>query len=115
MLVDSVDEVFRESPPILVGVTLTVLFVVAGLAFRSLLIPLRLLATVVMTLVVTAALTVLLYQIVLGYDGPATLSRQTCIRSTKVCACFALCSSGPFPPPLSCSYSRTHHLRCFYG
>ena len=115
VLVDSVDEVFRESPPILVGVTLTVLFVVAGLAFRSLLIPLRLLATVVVTLVATAALTVLLYQLVLGYDGAATLSRQTCIRSTKVCACFALCSTGPFPPPLSCSYSRTHHLRCFYG
>ena len=32
VLVDSVEEVFRESPPILVGVTLTVLFVVAGLA-----------------------------------------------------------------------------------
>ena len=73
VLVDSVDEVFRESPPILVGVTLTVLFVVAGLAFRSLLIPLRLLATVVVTLVATAALTVLLYQLVLGYDGATTL------------------------------------------
>ena len=85
VLVDSVDEVFRESPPILVGVTLTVLFVVAGLAFRSLLIPLRLLATVVVTLVVTAALTVLLYQLVLGYDGAATLSPQTCRSPTRLC------------------------------
>ena len=85
VLVDSVDEVFRESPPILVGVTLTVLFVVAGLAFRSLLIPVRLLATVVVTLVVTAALTVLLYQLVLGYDGAATLSPQTCRSPTHLC------------------------------
>ena len=42
MLLDAVDEVFKESPKITAGVTLTVVFVVAGLAFRSLLIPLRL-------------------------------------------------------------------------
>ena len=52
MLLDAVDEVFKESPKITAGVTLTVVFVVAGLAFRSLLIPLRLLWTVMVTLLI---------------------------------------------------------------
>ena len=115
VLVDSVDEVFRESPPILVGVTLTVLFVVAGLAFRSLLIPLRLLATVVVTLVVTAALTVLLYQLVLGYDGAATLSPQTCRSPTRLCLLCAVLdrtvsAAAAFLLVHSCTYSSTSSM-----
>ena len=69
VLVDAVDEVFAESPPIIVGVTLCVVFVVAGLAFRSVLIPIRLLGTVAVTLVVVAGSTVGLYQFALGLDG----------------------------------------------
>ncbi len=49
VLLDSVALVFEESPPITAGVALVVIFVMAGLAFRSLLIPVRLLFTVVVT------------------------------------------------------------------
>ena len=68
-LLDSVSLVFVESPPILIGVAFTVVFVVAGLAFRSLLIPLRLLGTVVATLAITAGSTVVLFLHVLELDG----------------------------------------------
>ena len=68
-LLDSVSLVFVESPPILIGVAFTVVFAVAGLAFRSLLIPLRLLGTVVATLAITAGSTVVLFLHVLELDG----------------------------------------------
>ena len=69
VLLDSVDEVFKESPPIVAGVTLLVVFVMAGLSFRSCLIPIRLLGTVVVTLLYVGGCSVLMYQYVLGYDG----------------------------------------------
>ena len=69
VLLDSVDEVFRESPGIVALVTLVVVFVMAGLAFRSCLIPIRLLGTVIVTLLYVAGCTVLMYQYILGYDG----------------------------------------------
>lgn len=68
-LLDTVNQVFVESPPILAGVAFTVVFVVAGLAFRSLLIPLRLLGTVVVTLTITAGSTVFLFVTILDLDG----------------------------------------------
>ena len=69
VLLDSVEEVFRESPGIVALVTLVVVFAMAGLAFRSCLIPVRLLGTVVVTLIFVAGSTVLMYQYILGYDG----------------------------------------------
>lgn len=63
------EEVFRESPGIVALVTLVVVFAMAGLAFRSCLIPVRLLGTVVVTLLFVAGSTVLMYQYILGYDG----------------------------------------------
>ena len=69
VLLDSVDEVFKESPPIVGLVTLVVVFVMAGLAFQSCLIPLRLLGTVIVTLIFVSGSTVLMYQYILGYDG----------------------------------------------
>jgi predicted RND superfamily exporter protein len=69
VLLDSVEEVFRESPGIVALVTLVVVFAMAGLAFRSCLIPVRLLGTVVVTLLFVAGSTVLMYQYILGYDG----------------------------------------------
>ena len=45
------------------------MFVVAGIAFRSLLIPVRLLGTVIATLAVTSGSTVFLFQVYLGLDG----------------------------------------------
>jgi uncharacterized membrane protein YdfJ with MMPL/SSD domain len=68
-LLDSVQEVFKESPPIIGVVILVVVFVMSGLAFRSCLIPIRLLGTVVVTLIFVAGSTVLMYQYILGYDG----------------------------------------------
>jgi uncharacterized membrane protein YdfJ with MMPL/SSD domain len=68
-LLDTVSQVFVESPPILTGVAFTVVFVVAGLAFRSLLIPLRLLGTVVVTLTITAGSTVFVFLTILDLDG----------------------------------------------
>ena len=69
VLLDAVDEVFKESPGIVAMVTLIVVFVMAGLAFRSCLIPIRLLGTVIVTLIFVAGSTVLMYQYILGYDG----------------------------------------------
>jgi len=66
---DAVDEVFAESPTIVGVTTLIVVFVVAGLAFKSLLIPVRLSATVLVTLILVAGSTILFYQFILGLDG----------------------------------------------
>lgn len=46
-----------------------VVFIVAGSAFRSMLIPLRLLGTVVVTLTITAGSTVFMFLRILGLDG----------------------------------------------
>jgi predicted RND superfamily exporter protein len=69
VVLDCVEEVFRESPPIVAGVTLSVMFAMTGLAFRSVVIPLRLLVTVMVTLVVVAGTTVLVFQVILGQPG----------------------------------------------
>ena len=53
----------------LASVSLTVIFLMAGLAFRSLLIPLRLILTVAVTLVAVGGATVLVFQRALGMDG----------------------------------------------
>ena len=68
-LLDAVDEVMSEAPTILAGTTSVVVFLIAGLAFRSLLIPLRLLLTIFATLVLTAGSAVLTYQTIDGLDG----------------------------------------------
>jgi putative drug exporter of the RND superfamily len=68
-LVDAVDEVFTESPPIIAAVALVVIFLMSGAAFRSLLIPVRLLGTVVVTLVIVSGSIVFAYQYASGWTG----------------------------------------------
>ena len=63
MMLDAVDEVERESPAIIGGVTAIAIFAMAGLAFRSLLIPLRLVATIVTTLAIVLAAAVVAFQV----------------------------------------------------
>ena len=63
MMLDAVEEVERESPAILGGVTAAAIFAMAGLAFRSLLIPLRLIATIVTTLAIVLAAAVVTFQV----------------------------------------------------
>eukprot|EP01043_Picozoa_sp_COSAG02_P010159 COSAG02_NODE_352_length_24036_cov_20.479258_26_plen_203_part_00 len=84
-MLDTVDQVFAESPPILAGVAFTVVFVVAGLAFRSLLIPLRLLGTVLVTLTITAGSTVLVFITILGLDGIYWFGARLCLTHRLCC------------------------------
>lgn len=70
-LVDAVDEVWQESPPIIAAVALVVIFVMSGVAFQSLLIPLRLLGTVAVTLAIVSGAIVFTYQFASGLHGEA--------------------------------------------
>ena len=71
-LVDAVDEVFTDAPPIIAGVALTVIFIMSGAAFRSLLIPVRLLGTVILTLVIVSGSVVIAYQFAPGVDDTSS-------------------------------------------
>ena len=53
----------------MVAVIITVVFLMTGLAFRSILIPLRLLLTVAVTLVFVAGTTQVVFQQAMGLDG----------------------------------------------
>ena len=69
LLMDMIDIANAEAPAILGTVTTVAVLLMAGLAFRSLLIPLRLLLTILVTLLVVAAAAVLYFEHFLGQDG----------------------------------------------
>jgi len=69
IVLDMMAQVFKEAPVLLIGVTTGVTLVIAGLAFRSFLMPLRLLVTVVVTIVIVAGLTAWVYQDVFDEGG----------------------------------------------
>eukprot|EP01052_Picozoa_sp_SAG31_P007636 SAG31_NODE_367_length_16811_cov_20.811584_7_plen_795_part_00 len=69
VLADSVESVYAKMPILVAQVIGGLLFVLVGLAFCSLLIPIRLLLTVVVTVGFTASALVLIFQVVLNADG----------------------------------------------
>ena len=68
-LLDAVDGVMKQAAAILGGTTAVVVVLFVGIAFRSLLIPMRLVLTIAATLLFTTGATVLTYQVLGGWDG----------------------------------------------
>ena len=68
-ILDMIEQVNVEAPPLLVGTTSVVTFIIAGLAFRSVLVPLRLLLTVVVTIIFVVGLSVWVYGTLIPVGG----------------------------------------------
>jgi hypothetical protein len=68
-ILDMIEQVNVEAPPLLVGNTSVVTFIIAGLAFRSVLVPLRLLLTVVVTIIFVVGLSVWVYGTLIPVGG----------------------------------------------
>jgi uncharacterized membrane protein YdfJ with MMPL/SSD domain len=66
---DAVDIALSEAPGILSLTATVAILLMSGLAFRSLLIPIRLLFTILVTLFIVAGTSVFVYQHVLQLDG----------------------------------------------
>ena len=69
VLMDATDRVYTEAPGMMSAVIVVVVFAMTGLAFRSCLIPLRLLLTVAVTLVFVVGVIKVAFQDILGLDG----------------------------------------------
>lgn len=69
IVLDMMALVLAQAPALLIGTTSAVTFVIAGLAFRSVLVPLRLLFTVVVTILFVVGLSAFAYQSVFPVGG----------------------------------------------
>jgi predicted RND superfamily exporter protein len=58
---DSTDEVYRETPTVVLTIVVLIVFVLSGFAFRSFLIACRLLATISVTVIIVLGITVLIF------------------------------------------------------
>lgn len=89
-LLDIVDQVYAEFP-LMIGLTLSIVFALMALAFASLAVPLRLVGTIVVTLAFSYGLTVLTYQHgVLDFLGTDSMANSGGINWLPPIMCFTI-------------------------